>query len=177
MAVGKGSILRASNANAAAREKKVEKAASAVENKSVQEKDGKVTSAKSADIAVKAPEVVAKVPVDALKNVPKTWGIPVLDAARIASLKDSIQAYGMLMPVIVYKNKKQELLVLKGNHRIAAAKEAGLGQVPVAFVEADTDAMAKAIYAELRSFDKAGETQKEYEVISSITVNMPSYLL
>lgn len=177
MAVGKGSILRASNANAAVKEKKTTKETASIKEKSQPQEVVKELAAKVTDITAKVSDMAAMVPVDALRNVPKTWGTPVINEGKLASLTESIKTFGMIVPIIVYKNKKQELLVLKGSHRVVAAKAAGLLQVPVSFVEANTDAKAKEIYVELRSFEKADETEKEYEVVSSITVNMPSYLL
>ncbi len=192
MSVGKGSILRASNANAAVKEKKTApKAATGAVINSTQVQDKTDKSEKVQDIPKKIQDIptkitdrngklsdmVTKVPVDACKQVPKTWGVTVVDVMRVESLKESIQAYGMLVPIIVYKNRKQELLVLKGNHRLAAAKAVGLKEVPVFFVEVATDAQAKEIHVELRSFEKDDNREKEYEVVSSITVNMPSYLL
>lgn len=168
MAVGKGSILRAGNANAAAKEKKAVK-----ENKPSVESTEAVL--KETGIAVKATDMAAKVPLEALKSVPKAWGSNRLDAARVDALAESLLKYGMLLPVLIYKNQKQELLVIKGSHRIAAAKQTGMTEVPAVFLETDSDRVAKEVYMELRSFDRTKD--KEYEVVSSITVNMPSYLL
>lgn len=169
MAVGKGSILRAGNANAATKEKKT----ALKESVPVLEENVPMVQ------MVKETDMAAKVPVEALKSVPKTWGIPALDDGQIEKLAQSMKSLGMIVPVVVYKNKKQELQILKGYHRVEAAKAAGLNEIPVSFVEADSDSKAKLIYEELRAFDLAltKNMDKEYEVVSSITVNMPSYLL
>jgi len=169
LAVGKGSILRAGNANAATKEKKLVP----VQERTVETKDS------SAVQLVKESDLTAKVPLDALTAVPKTWGIVVLDENKLKKLQESIRTFGLLIPIVVYKNPKQELLVLKGYHRLEAAKAAKLTEVQVTFVEVKDADEAKAVYKELRSYDKIAskELEKEYEVVSSITVNMPSYLL
>lgn len=166
MAVGKGSILRAGNASAAVKEKAAKETVS-------KERESKA----AVPVAVKEMELVAKVPVEALKPVSLTWGSVSVKEHRVEALARSIGKHGLIVPVLVYKNKKQELFILKGNHRVAAAKAAGCKEVAVSFVEADNDAEARAIYEELRMFEATKGQDKEYEVVSSITVNMPSYLL
>lgn len=163
MAVGKGSILRAGNASAAVKEKK----------------DGKA-GALSTESVTQSADKITMVPATALLPVPKTWGLPVLCGERVARLRESIRTHGVLAPVLVCKNAKQELFLLKGYHRVAAAKEAGCSEIPVVFTDAASDESARKIYEEIRKFEKvSGRTdeEKEYEVVSSITVNMPSYLL
>lgn len=163
MAVGKGSILRAGSANAAAKEKK-----SAEKKAAGQEKALPVEGMK---------ESAAQVPLEALKEVPQRWKDGAVDVKKPAGLTESIKLYGVLVPVLVYQNKKQGLLILDGACRVEAAREAGLVQIPVFFVEAKTDARAEEIYRELRSFRKMCAPDREYEVISSITANLPDYLL
>lgn len=151
MAVGKGSIIRAGSANAAGKEK---------------EKEFPLSFG-----------LTTKIPIDILQPVPKAWGIPQVESTRVARLTESIVKYGLLLPIIVYRNKEQELLMIKGYHRVAAARKADLTEVPVFFLEVDNDNQAKGAFKELRLYDVSVPKEKKLEVISSITSQLPSYLL
>lgn len=181
MAVGKESILRAGSANAAAKEKKNGPAEGKEQEKTEIKKDK--TKAAEERKNNKPAEPVMKVQAGELRSVPKTWGTPVLKKEDVAALAVSIKEFGMIVPVLVYKNKKQELLILKGYHRMAAARKAGLTEIPVCFTEAGTDSKAKKLFEELRSLESdkrvetASESKKDYEIISSISASLPAYLL
>lgn len=53
-----------------------------------------------------------------------------IDGATVQHLKDSIQAYGILQPLVVCR-KEGRFMVICGNHRLCAAKGLGLLTVPV----------------------------------------------
>lgn len=167
MAVGRGSILRASSANAETKEKSAKKKTESFKEQETAEHEA---------IQNTLTEVSARVPVSVMKEVPKAWGVPKLDKEYIAKLTESVRQFGVLVPLVVYRNERQEVVLLKGYHRFHAAKEAGLKEVPVVFADALEDIRAKAVYDEIQRFEHM-EKQADYEVISSITVNMPSYLL
>lgn len=173
MAVGKGSILRAGSANAAAKEKKQEQIVKESVKPVVQEEE----NSQFIQAENRQMNVATRVPTEELKEVPRTWGIPQLQSVKLQKLADSMGKFGILVPVVVYKNKKQELLILDGYHRVAVAKESGITELPVFFADVMTDVKARAMFEELRTFAKAEELEKEYEVVSSIKSSMPSYLL
>lgn len=167
MAVGRGSILRASNANAATKEKSEKKKMDGSAKKEVGENE---------IIQNIVNEASGKVPISVIKEVPKVWGLPKFNEDSNKAVTDSVKKFGILVPLVTYRNEKQEVVLLKGYNRLAAAKAAGLGEVPVTFVEVADEKQAKKIYEEIRRFDYV-EKKEGYEVVSSITVNMPSYLL
>lgn len=53
------------------------------------------------------------------------------DTAAFAELVKSVAAKGILEPLIVRKNEKNELLLVAGHRRLAAAKKAKLATVPI----------------------------------------------
>lgn len=54
-----------------------------------------------------------------------------IDGQTIADLKDSISQYGVLQPIVVFRNEKDEWEVICGNHRLCAARGVGLKTIPV----------------------------------------------
>lgn len=54
-----------------------------------------------------------------------------IDGATVAVLKESIKLYGLLQPIVVFKNERGQYEVICGNHRLCAAKGIGLSEVPV----------------------------------------------
>jgi ParB/RepB/Spo0J family partition protein len=61
-----------------------------------------------------------------------------LDAQTIADLKDSIRQYGVLQPIVVYRNVELDKWeVICGNHRLCAARGVGLKMIPVVIRNCD----------------------------------------
>ena len=54
-----------------------------------------------------------------------------IDGQTIADLKDSISQYGVLQPIVVFRNEKDRWEVICGNHRLCAARGVGLKTIPV----------------------------------------------
>ncbi|MGD0071374.1 MAG: ParB/RepB/Spo0J family partition protein [Candidatus Bathyarchaeia archaeon] len=54
-----------------------------------------------------------------------------IDGQTIHDLKESMKQHGLLQPIVVYLNEKQEWEVICGNHRLCAAKGLGWDQIPV----------------------------------------------
>lgn len=54
-----------------------------------------------------------------------------IDGQTIADLKDSISQYGILQPIVVFRNEKDQWEVICGNHRLCAARGVGLKSIPV----------------------------------------------
>jgi ParB family chromosome partitioning protein len=54
-----------------------------------------------------------------------------IDGQTIADLKDSISEYGVLQPIVVFRNERDAWEVVCGNHRLCAARGVGLKTIPV----------------------------------------------
>lgn len=59
------------------------------------------------------------------------------DAEALAELAESIRTHGILQPLAVRKLSEGRYQIIAGERRYRAAREAGLTEVPVYFVEAD----------------------------------------
>lgn len=70
----------------------------------------------------------------------------------VQSIADSIEHNGFYGVVVVQKSTGY---VLAGNHRLIAAKQAGLDQIPVAFVDVDDKTATKILLADNRTNDLA----------------------
>lgn len=152
MAVGKGSILRASNTGI--RQEPVKEAGEAA--------------------YLPCAGAVITVPAQKLKSMEASQGtqIPVP-----GSLEASISKYGFLEPVLAWNKGEETFLVLDGNKRVQAAKNLGIQMLPVLIAEGLDDAQAWDIYQELHRYCAAAENREDYEVVSSISTDIPVYLL
>lgn len=54
-----------------------------------------------------------------------------IDGQTIHDLKESMRQHGLLQPIVIYLNEKQEWEVICGNHRLCAAKGLGWEFIPV----------------------------------------------
>jgi ParB/RepB/Spo0J family partition protein len=54
-----------------------------------------------------------------------------IDGQTIHDLKESMRQHGLLQPIVIYLNEKQEWEVICGNHRLCAAKGLGWENIPV----------------------------------------------
>ncbi len=61
---------------------------------------------------------------------PRKW-----DEAAIINLKESIQRYGLVDPIIVNSAPEREGVVIGGHFRLKVAKELGIAKVPVVYVQ------------------------------------------
>jgi ParB/RepB/Spo0J family partition protein len=67
-----------------------------------------------------------------------------LDAAHVKALAGSIALQGMLVPVVV-RRVGEDLELVAGFHRVAAARKLGLTEVPVVERDADSEAADRAV--------------------------------
>ena len=54
----------------------------------------------------------------------------IFDAEKLAELSDSIKEHGMVQPLVVIKKKDKQYMIVAGERRYRAAKEAGLKEIP-----------------------------------------------
>lgn len=71
---------------------------------------------------------------------------------NLAAIKESIEANGFVGALVAQRSTG---LVLAGNHRLIAARELGIGEVPVAWVDADDDRARRILLADNRTADQA----------------------
>lgn len=76
--------------------------------------------------------IIQQVPITDLK--PSTYNPRAWDDAAIAHLTESIQKFGMVDPLIVNSAPKCKNVVIGGHFMLKVAKELGLTEVPVVFV-------------------------------------------
>jgi ParB family chromosome partitioning protein len=63
-----------------------------------------------------------------------------IDGQTINDLKESIKKYGVLQPILVFRNQKTDRWqVICGNHRLCAAKSLGLKTVPIIIKQVNQD--------------------------------------
>ena len=58
---------------------------------------------------------------------------------QIEHLKESIKRYGLVDPIIVNRNPDRMNIVIGGHFRLKVAKELGMTEVPVIFLDLDID--------------------------------------
>ena len=104
---------------------------------------------------------VEQAPIEALR--PWEGNPRVMPEVELGKLARSIREFGLVEPLVV---RRSDQLVIGGHQRLAAARQLGLSQVPVVYVELD-DAQAKALNLSLNKiggeFDlpKLGELLEE----------------
>lgn len=63
-----------------------------------------------------------------------------IDGQTIYDLKESIRKYGILQPILIFRNQKTDRWqVICGNHRLCAAKGLGLKTVPVIIKQVNSE--------------------------------------
>lgn len=156
MAVGKGSILRASNAGIK------------------QEPAGEAEELSAGAGYLHSAGAVIKVPVGSLQIMDESEDTR---AEVISVLEESIRKYGLLEPLLVWNKGEEKFPVLDGNKRIEAARNIGLDMLPVLTADGIEEAQAWEIYRELHRYSVEKEAIRDYEVVSSIRSDIPVYLL
>lgn len=155
MPVGKGSIVRATNA-------------SNHNNLSI------VTTAK------KMPEVLTRILVEQIVSVPESWRTGILAEEKVAELMKSIQTYGIIEPVILRRIGESQFQILSGDRRLQAAKKLGFESISSCVIDELKEEEAMEIYHELHknnNKDKLSIHEAKFEAVSKITKDMPVYLL
>lgn len=100
-----------------------------------------------------APQKIETVPIRTLKHHPKNPR-----KGDVKSITESIEHNGFYGVVVAQKSTGY---VLAGNHRMMAAKAAGLDSIPVAYVDVDDATALKILLADNRTNDIATYDNKE----------------
>ena len=100
-----------------------------------------------------APQKIETVPIGTLKHHPKNPR-----KGDVKSITESIEHNGFYGVVVAQKSTGY---VLAGNHRMIAAKAAGLDSLPVAYVDVDDATALKILLADNRTNDLATYDNKE----------------
>lgn len=100
-----------------------------------------------------APQKIETVPIGTLKHHPKNPR-----KGDVKSITESIEHNGFYGVVVAQKSTGY---VLAGNHRMMAAKAAGLNSIPVAYVDVDDATALKILLADNRTNDLATYDNKE----------------
>lgn len=100
-----------------------------------------------------APQKIETVPIGSLKHHPKNPR-----KGDVKSITESIEHNGFYGVVVAQKSTGY---VLAGNHRMMAAKAAGLDSLPVAYVDVDDATALKILLADNRTNDLATYDNKE----------------
>jgi len=100
-----------------------------------------------------APQKIETVPIRTLKHHPKNPR-----KGDVKSITESIEHNGFYGVVVAQKSTGY---VLAGNHRMMAAKAAGLDSLPVAYVDVDDATALKILLADNRTNDLATYDNKE----------------
>ena len=107
---------------------------------------------------------IAEVPIETLKLFPKnprTW-----DDVDEKNLTESIQTFGMLLPLLVNNAKGREGIVIGGNFRLSIYKKLGIQMVPVLYVAIEDERKERELNVRLNlnqgNWD--WELLKEYEI-------------
>lgn len=152
MAVGKGSIMRASQAG----------------SKSINAKE-----AEKEEGYQQLSAVVTSVPIGCLTQL--CFAEKQTQIEQI--VEASIQKYGVLEPLLTWQKGERQFVVLDGNKRLNAVKNLGIETVPVYTISVMDEGQAKEIYEELHRYAAEVETLPKHEVVSSIPSSVPVYLL
>jgi DNA modification methylase len=104
-------------------------------------------------VANLAPQKIETVPIGTLKHHPKNPR-----KGDVKSITESIEHNGFYGVVVAQKSTGY---VLAGNHRMMAAKAAGLDSLPVAYVDVDDATALKILLADNRTNDLATYDNKE----------------
>lgn len=68
-----------------------------------------------------------------------------IDPAELEELTNSVRSLGVLQPIVVKKNDGEQFTIVAGHRRFAAAKAAGLDDIPVHIIDDDVDTQAAAL--------------------------------
>lgn len=176
MAVGKGSILRASNA---------------VKEKASETKDANARNDVSdLDLRKEATQGFSGNELREVRKAKEVFWIPIAELHTQASakmtrqqeriLEASLSKYGFLTPILVWKNKSgttEELIVLDGLKRIEIAKKINIKEAPVLISQAETVDSAREVRQELHALSGCSTMPISYEIEQGITSQLPVYLL
>ncbi len=155
MPVGKGSIVRATNA-------------SSNSNLSV------VKSIK------RTPDIITEIPVHQIQSVPKKWMNGSTQSEPTKEMIKTIQTYGVIEPVILRRIGESQFQLLSGNRRLQAVKDMGIELIASILIEELSDEEAREIYVGLhqnQAKEQVNLHEAKFEAISKISSDMPVFLL
>ena len=184
MAVGRGSIKRVINASNEA--KREEEKAVRKENQnetSEEEKQNNQMSATAAEDLKGRTQLSAgrpyleEVKLDCIKSVPASWIKKRTSDKDIRILMESIKKYGLLEPLLVCQTGDREYQLLSGYSRLKALEGLNCETTSVKVMDIADRSLAKEIYTELHKEERDNVHEKKFQVITSITSELPSYLL
>ena len=77
-----------------------------------------------------------------------------IDGQTVADLKASIKQYGVLQPIVIFRNEHSKWEVICGNHRLCAARGVGLKTIPVIIRQCSpTDALILGLTENIQRFE------------------------
>ncbi len=152
MPVGKGSIARATNAGSSLKE---------------------VIIKHSGNLS----DIFMNISINQIQPVPKEWRRE--NKESLQGLKESIQCYGIIEPVILRRLNDNEFQLLSGYKRLQAAKELGIEQISARILDGFDSVDAKSIFELLQNGREKKGVADELGIggYTSITGDLPVYLL
>lgn len=117
--------------------------------------------------------------INKLLPVPEDWKFYSLSPAQFNSLKESINKFGVLEPVIARQLPCGNFQLLSGYLRVRACSELGFSQIKCEVLQNISDETARDIFLELHKdkIDKANLSNVKFKAVSSIKTELPDYLL
>lgn len=176
MAVGKGSIIRATNASAAAEEKNKKPAISAGAETAAKEKRKTAEHQAAALASVRNP--LAEIPLAEIHQVPEKWMGRRRNAGSVSELAESIRRHGMIEPVILRQMEDNRFQLLSGYRRFCAVQELGQSTITARVLEGVADQEAQEIYNDLHGIaERSSMHEAKFQAISMVSGTLPDYLL
>lgn len=177
MAVGKGSILRASNAvKEKASKGNAKDAEQSILDINLEKEKTASLSQSNARLEIEKTQEVFWIPIVELR----TEATSGMTRQQERVLKASLSKHGFLTPILVWKKRsdtEEELIVLDGIKRIEIAKKIDMKEAPVLISHAKTAIQAKEIRQELHALYGRFTVNAPYEIEQGITSQLPVYLL
>lgn len=153
MLVGKGSILRATNA-------------------------GSITQTSVPKNLESMENILLEIPINQIIQVPDNWLCNAHLNLQVSELAQSISKHGMIEPVILRQVKDNQFQLLSGYRRYQVIKELELQTITAKVLEGLGDKEAKEVFEDLhkeKGKDNIHETK--FRMVSSISSDIPTYLL
>ena len=85
------------------------------------------------------------------------------EGRRFADMVESVRANGVLVPIVVRPGADDQFEILSGHNRVAAAREAGLSEIPAIVREGLTDEEALLIVTETNLIQRSFADLKHSE--------------
>lgn len=93
-----------------------------------------------------------------------------IDPQTIADLKDSFKQYGVLQPIVIFRNEHDRWEVICGNHRLCAARGIGLKLIPVVIRKCSpSEAVLLGLIENIQRF--AMDPIREGQIYHELTMN------